>query len=331
MLPGPLDETFIMDFVNHSARPARWKILIAFSMIYFVWGSTYLAIRVGVLEMPPFLMAGLRFTAAGLVMFLWMLLAGTPLPSWREWKGATLLGSLMFLLDYACLFWAEQRIPSGVTAVILAMIPVCIALLEIIFLRTQSLTMKLVCGLAVGIAGVGVLANPWASLGEAPLDHRGVIALLMACVGWSVGTIVTKRLSLPASKPMSAAAQMLTGGVQLLILAAVAGEVNHFHASAISAKAWFALIYLIIAGSIVAFTAYVWLLDYESPTRVGTYAYVNPVMAVILGALIGGEKVGPRTVLGSVLILLGVAAITTAKAKGRTPAHAVERSRAIAD
>jgi drug/metabolite transporter (DMT)-like permease len=316
--------------VTHPARPARWKVLLAFSMIYFVWGSTYLAIRVGVQEMPPFLMAGLRFTAAGFVMYLWMRFSGTPSPTWRQWKGVTLLGSLMFLLDYACLFWAEQRIPSGITAVILAMIPVCITLLEIIFLRTQALGVQLVSGLVAGILGVGVLANPWASLGEAPLDHRGVIALLVACVGWSVGTIVTKRLILPASKPMSAATQMLTGGVQLLILAAVSGEFAQFHANSISGKAWFALIYLIVAGSIIAFTAYVWLLDFESPTRVGTYAYVNPVMAVILGGLIGGEVIGPRTILGTVLILIGVAAITTAKAK-KAPSKIAEAGAATAD
>lgn len=316
--------------MTHPARPARWKVLLAFSMIYFVWGSTYLAIRVGVQEMPPFLMAGLRFTAAGFVMYLWMRFSGTPSPTWRQWKGVTLLGSLMFLLDYACLFWAEQRIPSGITAVILAMIPVCITLLEIIFLRTQALGVQLVSGLVAGILGVGVLANPWASLGEAPLDHRGVIALLVACVGWSVGTIVTKRLILPASKPMSAATQMLTGGVQLLILAAVSGEFAQFHASFISGKAWFALIYLIVAGSIIAFTAYVWLLDFESPTRVGTYAYVNPVMAVILGGLIGGEVIGPRTILGTVLILIGVAAITTAKAK-KAPSKIAEAGAATAD
>jgi drug/metabolite transporter (DMT)-like permease len=301
--------------VTHSDRPARWKILLAFSMIYFVWGSTYLAIRIGVREMPPFLMAGLRFTAAGLAMYVWMRISGTPSPSWKEWKGVTLLGTLMFLIDYACLFWAEQRIPSGIAAVILAMIPVCITLLEIIFLRTQAVSARLVIGLVVGLVGVGVLANPWASLGEAPLDHRGVIALLVACCGWSVGTIVTKRLVLPASKPMSAATQMLTGGVQLLILTALSGEITHFHANAVSGKAWFSLIYLIIAGSIVAFTAYVWLLHYESPTRVGTYAYVNPIVAVVLGGLLGGETIGVRTILATILVLISVAAITTAKAR----------------
>ena len=199
------------------------------------------------------------------------------------------------------------------------MIPVCITLLEITFLRTQRLTLRLAVGLAVGIIGVVVLMNPWASLGEVPLDRRGLIALLVSCCGWSVGTIVTGRLTLPASKPMSAAAQMLSGGVQLLALAAIAGEFAHFRAQDISSTAWASLAYLISAGSIVGFTAYVWLLHYESPTKVGTYAYVNPVVAVILGAALGGETVGRRTILGTALILISVVAITTIKRKLSTP------------
>jgi drug/metabolite transporter (DMT)-like permease len=305
-----------------SARPAAWKLLLAFAIIYLVWGSTYLAIRIGVREIPPFLMAGLRFTIAGLAMWAWLRVTGTPSPTLREWRDASVLGTLMFLIDYACLFWAEQRVPSGIAAVILAMIPVCITLLEITFLRTQRLTLRLGLGLAVGIIGVVVLMNPWASLGEVPLDRRGVIALLVSCCGWSVGTIVTGRLTLPASKPMSAAAQMLSGGIQLLALAAIAGEFAHFRAQNISSTAWLSLVYLIIAGSIVGFTAYVWLLHYESPTRVGTYAYVNPVVAVILGAALGGETVGRRTILGTALILISVIAITTIKRKLSTPPRA---------
>ena len=288
---------------------------MAFAIIYLVWGSTYLAIRVGVREMPPFLMAGIRFTAAGSMLLAWARLTGARLPSFREWRDASILGALMFLMDYACLFWAEQRVPSGISAVILAAIPVCITLLEILVLRTQRLTVRLAAGLAVGVVGVAVLMNPVTSMGEAPLDRRGVIALIVACWGWSVGTIVTGKLTLPTSKAMSSAAQMLSGGVQLLLLAAVAGEFGGFHVRTISGAAWFSLAYLIVAGSIVAFTAYVWLLHYESPTRVGTYAYVNPIVAVILGAVLGGETVGRRTVLGTALILLGVVAITTAKAK----------------
>jgi drug/metabolite transporter (DMT)-like permease len=296
-------------------RPALWKILLAFSIIYFVWGSTYLAIRVGVQQMPPFLMAGLRFTAAGLAMYAGLRFTGVPNPTGRQWVSATILGSLMFLLDYACLFWAEQRVPSGVSAVILAIIPVNITLMEILFLRTQRLTYQLAGGLLIGILGVAVLANPKTSLGEAPLDRAGVIALLFASLGWSVGTIVSRRVVLPDSKPMSAAAQMFCGGTQLLALAAVSGEFKHFDPSLVSPSAWFALVYLIIAGSIVGYTAYVWLLHHESPTKVGTYAYVNPLVAVLVGATLGGEIPGKRTLLGTALILIGVVAITTLKSR----------------
>ena len=309
--------------MTSSARPAAWKVLLAFAIIYLVWGSTYLAIRIGVREIPPFLMPGLRFTVAGAVMWAWMRATGTPSPTLREWRDASVLGTLMFLIDYACLFWAEQRVPSGIAAVILAMIPVCITLLEITWLRTQRLTLRLATGLGIGIVGVVVLMNPSAALGEAPLDHRGVIALLVSCCGWSVGTIVTKRLTLPASKPMSAAAQMLSGGVQLLVLAAIAGEFTHFRAQTISSGAWLSLLYLIIAGSIISYTAYVWLLHYESPTKVGTYAYVNPVVAVILGGTLGGEIIGRRTILGTALILISVAAITSMKQRQTVPRNAI--------
>jgi drug/metabolite transporter (DMT)-like permease len=212
-------------------------------------------------------------------------------------------------------------VPSGVSAVILAAIPVCITLLEIFFLRTQRLTVRLTLGLLVGIVGVAVLMDPSSSLGEAPLDRGGAIALLVACCGWSIGTIVSRRLVLPASKPMSAGAQMLSGGVQLLVLAAVSGEFAHFRVQDVSRLAWFSLVYLIIAGSIVGYTAYVWLLHYESPTKVGTYAYVNPVVAVIIGAGLGGEIIGRRTMLGTALILVSLVAITTMR-KQATPEDA---------
>src|SRR5436305_1182577 len=152
---------------------------MAFAIIYLVWGSTYLAIRVGVLQMPPFLMAGIRFFLAGLVLYGWMRMSGVPSPNRREWRDASILGALMFLMDYACLFWAEQRVPSGISAVILAAIPVCITLLEITWLRTQRLTLRLALGLGIGIIGVVVLMNPSAALGEAPLNRRGVIGLLV--------------------------------------------------------------------------------------------------------------------------------------------------------
>src|SRR6476661_6627108 len=290
-------------------RPASWKILFAFSMIYFVWGSTFLAIRVGVHEVPPFLFAAMRFFTAGLVMYAWLRLRGTPPPSRREWVAAAALGGLIFVVDYGCLFWAEQRVPSGIAAVVLATIPVFITLMEIAFLRTHRPTSS-------ARARGTVLMNHSFSLGEVPINRAGAVALLVAAVTWSIATIFTRRLPLPASKPMSAAAQMLTGGAQLFVLTAVAGEFRGFRVQAVSWNAWFALVYLIIAGSIVGFTAYVWLLHWESPTKVGTYAYVNPVVAVALGYFLGGEAVGPRTLLGTLLVLVSVVAITTTKKTG---------------
>jgi drug/metabolite transporter (DMT)-like permease len=236
---------------------------------------------------------------------------GTPVPTWREWISATGLGALIFVLNYGCLFWAEQRVPSGVAAVVFATEPVFIALLEIIFLRTQKLTVRLGLALIVGICGVAVLMNRSFSLAEAAIDRAGAIALLVASASWSIGTILTRRVPLPVSKAMSAAAQMLTGGALLFVLAAVSGEFKGFHAQAVPWNAWFALVYLIIAGSIVGFTAYLWLLHYESPTKVGTFAYVNPVVAVALGYFFGGEGLGSRTLLGTLLVLVSVVTITT--------------------
>lgn len=257
----------------------------------------------------------MRFTVAGIFLYAWMRLTGTPAPSRREWAAATFLGALIFLLDYGCLFWAEQRVPSGLAAVVLATIPVFITLLEIIFLRTQRLTVRLALALMVGLCGVAVLMNHSFSLGEVPINRAGALALLIAAFTWSVATILTRRLPLPASKPMSAAAQMLSGGIQLFVLAALSGEFFGFHAQAVSRTVWFCLIYLIIAGSIVGFTAYVWLLHHESPTKVGTYAYINPVVAVALGYLIGNEAIGRRTLLGTFLILVSVITIATTPKK----------------
>ncbi len=210
--------------------------------------------------------------------------------------------------------------------VILATIPVFITLSEITFLRTQRLTVRLATALLVGICGVGVLMSHSASLGEVPVNRAGAAALLIAAVTWSIATILTKRIPLPASKPMSAAAQMLTGGVQLFIVAAISGEIRGFHFDSVSTAAWFSLIYLIFAGSIAGFTAYIWLLHYESPTKVGTYAYVNPVVAVALGYFLGGETVGLRTLLGTLLVLVSVITITTTpvKRKPETETRPVE-------
>jgi drug/metabolite transporter (DMT)-like permease len=309
-------------------RPPAWKTLLAFAIIYFVWGSTFLAIRVGVREVPPLLYAAMRFFAAGAVLFAWMRLKGTPSPKLREWASATLLALCIFVLDYGLLFWAEKRVPSGIAAVMLATIPVFMALSEIIFLRTQRLTFRLALALLIGIAGVSILVSRSLSLGEVPIDPRGALALVVAAISWSVASALTRKLPLPESKVMSSGSQMLAGGILLVLAAAIFGEFRGFQIQAVSRGAWFALAYLIVAGSIVGFTAYVWLIHHESPTKVGTYAYVNPVVAVILGHFLGGEAVGPRTLLGTLLVLVSVIVITTTRSK-KAPADLVAKSDAL--
>lgn len=257
-------------------------------------------------------------------MFAWLRATGTPNPTSKQWIGASLLGTVIFVLDYGCLFWAEQRVPSGIAAVVLACIPVFMTLMEIIFLRTQRLTLRLGTALLIGILGVAVLMNHSLSLGEVPIDRAGTLALVFAAFSWSIASIFTKKIPLPHSKPMSAAAQMLSGGAQLFVLAGVTGEFSGFRIQNVSGNAWFALAYLIVFGSIIGFTAYVWLLHYESPTKVGTYAYVNPVVAVALGYFIGGEVVGPRTLMGTLLILISVITITTTSKKAPQVEHAKE-------
>jgi drug/metabolite transporter (DMT)-like permease len=298
-----------------ASRPRTWKVLLAFAIIYFVWGSTFLAIRVGVREVPPFLLAGMRFLVAGIILYGWMRARGTPSPSAREWSAASFLAVLIFVLDYGLLFWAERRVPSGIAAVMMATIPVFMAMAEILFLRTQRLTLRLGFALLVGIAGVAVLVGHTISLGEAPVDTAGACALIVASISWSVAASLTRKLPLPAAKAMSSGAQMLAGGVLLMLAAALLGEFRGFHVQAVSRGAWLALAYLIVAGSIVAFTAYVWLIHHESPTKVGTYAYVNPVVAVLVGYFFGGEAIGPRTIVGTALVLVSVVVITTTPRK----------------
>jgi drug/metabolite transporter (DMT)-like permease len=305
-------------------RPSKWLTLLAFAIIYLVWGSTFLAIRIGVAEVPPFLLAAMRFVVAGLVLFLWTLARKERLPTLRQWLSAMLLSILIFVCDYGLLFWSEQRVPSGIAAVLLATIPVFMALSEIIFLRTQKLTVRLAVALLIGIAGVAVLMSRSFNLGGAPVDRAGAAALMFASVTWSIASILTRKLPLPESKVMSSGAQMLSGGIFLMVAAAAFGEFRNFHPAAVTRAAWLSLLYLIVAGSIIGFTAYVWLIHHESPTKVGTYAYVNPVVAVLVGYFFGGESLGERVLVGTLFILVSVILITTSPSKKPVIAAAVE-------
>ncbi len=209
-----------------TSQPRAWRVLLAFTIIYFVWGSTFFAIRVGVREVPPFLLAGMRFLAAGIVLYGWMRARGTPSPTFREWRSASILAVLIFVLDYGLVFWAEQRVASGVTAVMLATIPAFMTISEILILRTQRLTPRLAIALLVGIGGVVVLISPTMSFGEAPINTVGACALIVAAISWSVGAALSRKLQLPAAKVMSSGSQMLAGGLLLTLTAALLGRVS---------------------------------------------------------------------------------------------------------
>ena len=280
-----------------------------------MWGSTYLAIRVGVEEVPPFLLAAIRFSIAGIMLFGWMLARGERLPTRRQWASISLIAFLSFAVDYGLVFWAEQRVPSGVTAVIMAMTASFMVLAEVVFLRTQKLSPRLALALLVGLGGVAVLVSRSLDLGGAPIDKLGAVALIVSCTAWAASSVFMLTQPLPESKSLGAGAQMLVGGLFLFCIAAALGEFHDFHPTAVSFSAWFSLVYLIVPGSIIAFTAYVWLLHHESPTRVGTYAYVNPVVAVLVGYFLGGEALDLRTILGTLFVLVSVVMITTAKGK----------------
>jgi drug/metabolite transporter (DMT)-like permease len=298
---------------SESQRPI-WKILLAFAIIYFVWGSTFLAIRVGVHEVPPFLLAAMRFLIAGAVLYGWTIARGEPSPNGRQWASIALLAVLIFVLDYGLLFWAEQHVPSGIAAVMMATTPAFMAVSEIAFLQTQRLTLRLVLALLIGLGGVVVLMSRSLNLGGTPIDSMGAVALIVASMSWSVASALMRKLPLPASKVMSSGAQMFAGGVFLGFTSVGLGEFRNFHPSNVSRDAWLSLVYLIVAGSIIGFTAYVWLLHHESPTKVGTYAYVNPVVAVLMGYFLGGEALSLRTILGSLFVLISVVVITTTRA-----------------
>lgn len=310
--------------MDPNTQHPTWKTLSAFAIIYFVWGTTFLAIHIGVHEVPPFSLAAMRFLSAGLVLYGWMIARGERSPSGRQWASISLLALLIFVLDFGLLFWAEQRVPSGIAAVMMATIPVFMALSEIILLRTQRLTVRLALALLIGLVGVSVLVSRSLNLGGAPIDRLGAVALIVASVSWSVSSAFTRILPLPPSKVMSSGAQMLAGGVFLALTSISLGEIHHFHLSTVSLAAWLALLYLIVAGSIIGFTAYVWLIHHESPTKVGTYAYVNPVVAVLVGYFFGGETLGLRLIVGTLFVLISVVVITTARVKGAAATISVE-------
>jgi drug/metabolite transporter (DMT)-like permease len=284
-----------------------WKIAIAFFAVYVCWGMTYLAMRVAVVDIPPHLMSGSRFVVAGLVLYAWTRARGEPAPAREHWGSATVIGAFLLLGGNASVAWAEQRVPSGLAAVLIAVAPIWMVGLE--WARGAPRPKRhVVLGLLLGLAGVGLLVSSRGSSGSG-VDPIGATILVLASASWAWGSVLSKSASLPESPFLATSMEMIAGGVLLLLTAAAAGQFKGFNPLAISASAALSWGYLVVFGSLVGFTAYIWLLGVTSIAKAGTYAYVNPIVAVLLGWAILHEAVTLRMLLAAGVILIGVALV----------------------
>jgi drug/metabolite transporter (DMT)-like permease len=292
---------------SQAGHPSRAKIVLAFGVIYIVWGSTYLAIKIAIQTIPPFWMAGARFLLAGSILYAFMRLRGTP-PLRKHWLAAAVVGALLLVGGNGSLVWAEQRVPSGLAAILLAMIPLWMVILDSFRKNGPKLTLRVAGGLVTGLAGVAILVGPARLWGSSRVDLLGTAVLIFSAFCWAVGSLYSRGAKLPPSPFLAAAMEMLTGGVMLMVLGLLT-EHGQLHWRAISLRSIAGLFYLIAFGSLLGFTAYIWLLRVVSTSRVATYGYVNPVVAVFLGWALGGESISARELLATGVIIAAVALI----------------------
>lgn len=296
----------------------RTQILLAFTAVYIIWGSTYLAIRFAVATMPPFLMAGVRFLIAGAILYLWMRLRGGERPKLVHWRSAAIIGGLLLFGGNGGVSWAELQVPSGLAALLVAIVPLWMALLD--WLRPGGVrpSVLTIVGLVIGFAGVALLASQAESSGTGP-HLVGILALLVATCCWAIGSLYARNAPLPRTQLLGTGMEMLAGGALLILVSTVTGEWGQLHLEAISLKSALALAFLIVFGSLIAFSAYVWLLHHVSAAAVSTYAYVNPVVAVFLGWAFASEPITPITLLSAAIIISAVALITVSRARSQKP------------
>jgi drug/metabolite transporter (DMT)-like permease len=292
------------------------KLILAFAAIYVLWGSTYLGIRIAIETIPPFLMAGSRHLIAGILLYPWSRLRGAEKPTRTEWKSTAIIGIALLFISNGTVTWSEQRLPSGIAALLVATIPMWIALLAWLGRGGVRPNRGTIMGLIVGFAGVLLLIGPDRLLGHGKIDLVASTALILAGISWARGSLYSRTAKLPSSLLLAASMEMLAGGTALIILSGPSGELTHFDLSAVSLRSWLALSYLLVFGSIIGFTAYAWLFRATAPSRVATYAYVNPVIAILLGWGFAGEQLDPHVFVAAGVIVLAVVLIITSQQKG---------------
>jgi drug/metabolite transporter (DMT)-like permease len=298
-----------------SMAPSRTSIVLAFAAIYLIWGSTYLGIRVAIETMPPFLMAGMRFAIAGSVLFLVLLVRNPSWPTSVQWRDQAVIGVLLLLGGNAVVSWAELHTPSGITPLILGASPVVLMAMDWIRPGGKRPTKPVAIGMAVGIVGIVLLLGP----GGIPAGYRprpiDIAALFFSSVSWWIGSLYSKHSKSRTPPLMAAAMQMLIGSSSMLLTGWLLGESGRLHFASVSPRSWLALGYLVVVGSIIAFPVYVWLLEHSTPAKVSTYAYVNPVVALILGWAILGEPLNLRIFAAASVIIGAVVIITIGKTR----------------
>lgn len=291
----------------------KLKIWIALIAVYIVWGSTYLAIRFVVESIPPFFSAAIRFLIAGSILFLWQRASGVPTPTRRQWGSAAIVGLFLLLGGNGSVVWAEQHIPSGIAALFIGATPLWMVLIDALRPGGKNPGWLIWTGVLVGFGGIALLAAPWQADSTASLEPLGVAALLFAALAWSIGSLYSRAAPLPEAPLMATGAEMLTGSLGLFAASALVGEWHALNLAAITPNSLWGLAYLVTFGSLVGFVAYTWLLRNAPTPLVATYAYVNPVVAIIMGSLIGQETITPRMLFSAAIIIGAVVLITLAR------------------
>lgn len=292
----------------------KTKVWIALLALYIVWGSTYLGIRFAVETIPPFLHASLRFLISGVILYLWRRAAGDPAPTAGNWKSTAIVGTALLLGGNGLVAWAEQTIPSGIAALMITTSPFWLVLFESLRAGGTKPSWQAILGLVIGFIGVFILVGPAEITGvEGGFDTFGIILLLLAPLFWSMGSIYAKGADMPRSTLLSTGMQMLMGAVALFLVSVIRGELNGFSLETVSMRSWLALAYLITFGSLIGFVSYGWLLHNAPVSLMSTYAYVNPVVAVLLGSLLADEPLNGRILIAAAIIIGSVVLINSAR------------------
>ena len=296
--------------VSVSTRPPTWLVASAFIAVYLIWGSTYLGIRIAIDTMPPLLMAGTRFLMAGLILYGVMRWRGVPRPEVGHWRDATIIGAALLLVGNGGVSWAQQTVPSSIAALMVAAVPLWMLLID--WLRPKGVRpgVSTFIGLVLGFSGVALIVLGRHGGGADVINPLGAALLLLAGLCWAAGSVYSRHARKPANALVTIGMQMISGGLLLLVAGAIMGEIPRFHPSQFTAASIWAFLYLTFFGSLIGFTAYVWLLQVSTPARVSTYAYVNPFIAVLLGRLILNEPL-PKTVIMAGALILGAVILIT--------------------